>query len=82
MSTHEGAKTAGPNVKWLSAVDITPWQTERLLPVCVSVSVKEHLGRTCAAVGVNPEDFAEVMAIAEREGLKILTEDDMREMRG
>lgn len=76
----KGKRIAGDNVTYLSAIDPTPWQIEKMLEVSVSVATRvfevRGQSRTVAAIGINHEDVEEVMAVAKNENLFILCDED------
>ncbi len=57
---------------WLNA-SISEWQKQKLLEVCVGLHIEFYNSSDLVAIEVNPSDVANVMRVAEMEGIKILT---------
>lgn len=65
-----GNKIRLPNTKWISCVDITPWQRDRLKEVCVAISdPNPSNNRLIYAVEVNEQDMAEIQEVVIKEGI-------------
>ncbi len=73
LESIKGQRIPAGTIKYIAAIDLTPWQIEKLLEVCVSLSTRsfewEGKIRTSSAIGVNETDIYEIMEIIEKENI-------------
>ncbi len=57
-------------VRYISCIDLTPWQESQLRKVCVSIKSENYQGHTIHAVGIDIENKDLIMQIIENEEIK------------